>query len=190
MCIFVVGMIYIHILTLIRTVTRVLDIHTLPTQVCIQDSVPSLLVKKLCRIKPFRACHNKLFLALTLPYDHFKANGKSCFLLKKGDGLLIKIHSGSIFFIFSMPQLVLMLVIKWLSNLDSFSFHHPTKPGAASKQFKLITLLIVVKPKCLFTKTSFSQEVMIFSLHIIFILFSSFFSSIFWTWHTMPCHSS
>ena len=77
-------------------------------------------------------------------------------------------------------------MINWLSNLYSFSCHHPTIAGAAAKQLQNITLLIIVKPKCLFTKTSFTQQIVIFSFQISFILnFFLCFIKI-WNWNIMP----
>ena len=77
-------------------------------------------------------------------------------------------------------------MINWLSNLYSFSCHHPTIAGAAAKQLQNITLLIIVKPKCLFTKTSFTQQIVIFSFQISFILDFFFCFIKIWNGNIMP----
>ena len=68
----------------------------------------------------------------------------------------------------------------------SFSCHRPTKAGAASKQLQNITLLIVEKPRCIFSYTSFTQLIVSFFLDFILYFFFLFIQ----VWNDIACNSS
>ena len=194
MIVIIIGVIHNHTSNLIFPIAKMLKINTFPTQMHTQDLVPSILVKKIWEVRSFKTCRNEFLVPLALPYDHIKTKAKNYLTgwLRRWivDRNYLRIHPHNLLPCLSLSvccvQIRSMLVMKWLSNLYSFSCHHPTIATAAAKQRQNITLLIIMEPKGLFTKATFTQQVVIFSFQFSFILYLFLGFIKIWNWDIMP----
>ena len=174
----IIGMIYNHVSNLIFTVAKnVEDQHIPNTNVCSrscaissgQEIVKSKILLDMSQWISCSSCIAKW------SHQNKNENHLACGLRRWiVDKNYLRIHLLNLLPCLSLSvccvQIGSMFMINWLSNFYSFPCHHPTVAGAAAKQLQIITLLIIVKPKCLFTKTSFTQQIMIFSFQFSFIL--------------------